>query len=102
RPPAEKLEVRTIDNLGVHELRLAGAVEDEAAAEPRRHAVKRSGLPAPVEVVGERRPSRLQIIALHFAPQLDETLGVRIRQRPQQRRIPQPEDRGRGTYAEGE
>ena len=101
RLDAEQLEVRAVHDLAIHQLRLAGAVDDEAAAEPRGHGIERPRLP-PVEVVGERRAATLHRLALNVAPELDQAIGLRIRQRPQQHRIQQPEDRRRRADPESE
>ncbi len=102
RRHAEQLEVGTIDDLGVHELRLAGAVGDEAVRQPGGHAVVRLRAIPPVEEIGKRRAAALDALALDRAEDLDETIGVGVRERPEQHRVEQPENRRRRPDAKGE
>ena len=71
-------------------------------AAPRGHQVERLALRLPIEVVGNRGAAPLDGLPFDVAPQLDEAIGLGIRQRPQRHRIQQPEHRRRRANAEGQ
>jgi hypothetical protein len=99
---AEQLEIRPVNDLGVDQFGLAGAVDDEAIRQPGRHAVVQLRLIAPVEIIGKRCTATLDLLALHVAPDLNKTFGVGIRQRPQDDGVDQSEDGGGRADAERE
>ena len=96
----ERGEERRRDRERPQLLRLAALGQVDAAAGEQRRVLDRGRLGLAIEVVGNRDAGLRQPHQRIGVPDEDQPVGVRIRQRPQERLVEQAEDRGVGADPE--